>query len=206
MVQNNRAIIFDFGNVLLDWNVRYLYRQFFHDEQSLSAFLDEIHFYQWNLQLDAGKPFETGIRELSEMYPHWAEKIRLYDERYPESVRGPIQGSANILLQLNQQGWPLFGLSNFNGPKFHSIRSQYPFFDVFCKIILSGEVGVIKPDPTIFQILLREIGYRPENCVFIDDSQPNIQTATTLGFDAILFKSPEDLARELALRGIEVTV
>lgn len=206
MAQNYQAIIFDFGNVLLDWNVRYLYRQYFPDEQSLSDFLDEIGFYQWNLKMDAGKSFETGIQELCEKFPHWAEKIRLYDKRYSESVRGPIQGSVSILLQLSRQNWSLFGLSNFNAEKFYSIRPHYSFFDVFNRIILSGEVGVIKPDPIIFQIMLQEICFRAMDCIFIDDSQANILAAKELGFDVIHFKAPEDLAYELAQRGIVVTL
>lgn len=51
------AIIFDFGNVLLDWNPRYLYRKLLKDEAQIERFLEEVDFYAWNQLQDAGRPF-----------------------------------------------------------------------------------------------------------------------------------------------------
>ena len=208
MKQNkgNRGIIFDFGKVLLDWDVRYLYRNYFPDSQSLENFLVEINFYEWNNRHDAHPTLVAGIEEQVKKYPHWEKLIRLYDEFYPLSLQGAIDGSVRILRQLYEQGHPLYGLSNFNSAKFASIKPQYPFFEFFDAIVLSGDAGVVKPNPKIFEILLEWIDRGASECIFIDDSFPNVQSALALGFDAIHFKSPELLAGDLMDRGFNLVL
>lgn len=208
MKQNRagRAIVFDFGKVLLDWDVRYLYRNYFPDAQSLENFLVEIDFYEWNNRHDSHTSLGAGIEEQVIKYPHWENLIRLYDAYYPLSLRGAIEGSVRILDQLYEQGQPLYGLSNFNSAKFASIKPQYPFFEYFDAIVLSGDTGVVKPNPKIFQILLKRIERVAADCIFIDDSLLNVQSALELGFDAIHFRSPELLADDLNDRGFNLVL
>ena len=203
---DKRVFVFDFGKVLLDWDVRYLYRPYFTDGDSLEYFLNEIEFYGWNNQQDSQPSLNPGIAEQVRKYPHREELIRLYDESYPLSINGPIVGSVKILQQLYDQRWHLFGLSNFNSAKFASIMPQYPFFYYFEKIILSGDVGVNKPSPRIFEILLEQIARRASECIFIDDSLTNVHTAISMGFDAIHFISPEQLLVELNIRGFDLVL
>jgi len=68
--------------------------------------------------------------------------------------------------------------------------------------MLSGRVKQVKPEPYIFQTLLNSIGYKAEECLFIDDSAPNIQTAAELGFQSIHFQSAQQLTDELTKRGL----
>ncbi len=200
--QNELAIVFDFGNVLLDWDARYLYRPFFPDEASMQHFFEEVDFYAWNRIQDAGRPFQIGIAELCQKHPHWADMIRLYDEKYSTSLRGPIEGSVKILEKLHQAGRPLYGLSNYSLEKFTLVRPDYPFFDWFDQIVLSGEVGINKPAPRIFQILLERTGRQAADCLFIDDTLDNVRAAEVLGFDVIHFQGPEQLARRLVQKGL----
>ncbi len=193
-----RAIVFDFGGVLLDWNPRHLYRSLFRDPQAMENFLTEIGFTEWNLQFDRGYPIAFGIVEHSEKFPHHRDLISAYNDRWPECIAGPIQGTVDLLPMLKEAGYALYGLSNWSAETFYRVRDQYPFFDLLDEIVLSGEVKLIKPDPQIFQLLLEKTGRKAEECVFIDDSAANVEAAKQLGFSAIRFETPEQLERALS--------
>ena len=198
MKSDIQAIIFDFGGVLLDWNPRYLYQNYFPEQpHAMESFLNEIDFYKWNEQQDKGRPFAEGIAELSAQFPHHAELIQTYFDCWEDSVGGPISGSVEILGRLKQKGYPLYGLSNWSAETYPRIRKKYPFFDWFDDIILSGTVKLNKPDPAIFELLLNKTGYAACECVLIDDAESNIDTAKSLGFISILFRSPAQLRSEL---------
>lgn len=197
------VIIFDFGGVLIDWNPRYLYHKLFAgDTEAAELFLDEIGFAEWNMEQDRGRPFAVAVKELSERFPHRADLIRAYDERWEESIGGAIEPTVRLLAELKQQGFPLYGLSNWSAETFPRIRHQHPFFDWFDAILLSGEVQMVKPDRRIFELLLEKIGRAAEACLYIDDSEANIAAADQLGFQTIWFKSPEQLQSELIQRGL----
>ena len=198
-----KAIIFDFGGVLIDWNPRYLYQPYFPDQpQALESFLEEIDFSNWNAEQDKGRPFAEGIAELSAQFPHHASLIQTYFDRWEDSIGGPIAGTVEILRTLKQKGYPLYGLSNWSAETYPRVRRKYSFFELFDDIVLSGAVKLNKPDPAIFELLLRKTGYAARHCLLIDDSQANIETASTLGFETIQFASPEQLETELQRLGL----
>ena len=197
------AIVFDFGGVLIDWDPRYLYRKLFADDsQGMERFLEEINFYDWNLQQDAGRPFAEAIAEHCRLYPEYCELIRAYDARWEESLRGPIQPSIAILKALKQTDTMLFGLSNWSVEKFELVRCQYEFLDWFESIIISGQVKIVKPDPRIFRLTLDQIGRPASECLLIDDSAANIDVAREMGFNTIHFQSPGQMKTELLELGL----
>ena len=192
------AIVFDFGGVLLDWNPRYLYRKLFDDDhEAVERFLVEIGFAEWNLKQDEGRPFAVAVSELSERFPHHADLIKAYDERWEESMGGEIKPAVEILYALKRVGHALYGLSNWSAETFRRIRHKHAFMDLFDAIVLSGEVKVIKPDPRIYALLLDKINRPAAECLFIDDSEANVSAAAALGFQTIRFESPEQLENEL---------
>ncbi|MBN1145817.1 MAG: HAD family phosphatase [Anaerolineales bacterium] len=197
------AIVFDFGGVLIDWNPRYLYRKFFDgDERAMEAFLEAIGFHEWNMKQDAGRPFAEAIAEHCQKYPEYCELIRAYEALWEESIAGPIQASVDILNEFKQAGYPLYALSNWSAETFPRARHRFHFLDWFEAIILSGEVGLVKPDPRIFRLLLERLNRRAKQCLIIDDSVGNILAARQLGFRTIHFQSPEQLRREVDRMGI----
>jgi len=200
---NLKAVIFDFGGVLLDWDPRYLYQHYFPNQpEAMDQFLAEIKFYEWNAHQDKGRAFVEGIAELSLQFPQHAQLIQTYFDRWEESISGPISGSVDILGKLKQKGYPVFGLSNWSIETYPRARRRYPFFDWFDDVVLSGVVKLNKPDPAIFKLLLDKTGYTAPECVLIDDSQANIDTATRIGFVSIHFTSPERLQTELQRLGL----
>ena len=191
------AIVFDFGGVLIDWNPRHLYRKLFDDSAAMESFLTEIGFMEWNVRQDEGRPFAAATAELCKQFPQYTELIKAYDERWEETISGPIAATVDILYALKQAGYPLYGLTNWSTEKFYIVRPQYQFFDCFEDIVVSGDVKLIKPDPRIFHLMLDRIGRPAEACLFIDDSLPNVEAAARLGFNAIRFSSAEALAASL---------
>jgi 2-haloacid dehalogenase len=193
------AIIFDFGNVLVDWDPRYLYRKLLDGDQAIEMFLDEIDFFAWNLEHDAGRPFDESIAEMCARFPQYCDLIRAYDLRYEESISGPIWPTVDVLRTLKDAGYPLYGLSNWPADKYELVRPKYEFFSWFNDIVVSGKVRIAKPDPRIFEILLERIGRPAQECIFIDDSPKNIAAAQQLGFQTILFRSAGQLKQDLSL-------
>jgi len=196
-----KTIVFDLGGVLLDWNPRYLYNQIFSDQEEMEYFLAEICSPSWNAQMDAEKSFQEGIGELLPKYPDYSEQIQMYHERWIEMLRGEIPDSVEVLRELKDSGCQLAALSNWSVETFPKVKDQYDFLGWFNPLILSGEVGVAKPDPSIYQILLQKLDRPPDHCVFIDDVLENITEAERQGFETIHFISGESLRADLEERG-----
>ena len=196
------AIIFDLGGVLIDWNPHRLYAPYFDSSAEIDRFLTEINFSEWNLQQDAGRPFAEGVAVLSAQFPHYAELIRAYHERWEDSVPGPIDGTVAILERLKRDGYSLHALTNFSTETFPLVRKRYDFLNLFETILVSGEVGLIKPDPAIYRLLLEKVGRPAQDCLFIDDSLKNVAAAQALGFDVIHFQTPGQLEVELRNRSL----
>jgi len=193
-----KAIIFDFGGVLLEWDPRHLYNRYFPGQpQAMDQFLDEIDFYEWNAQQDKGRTFTAGIAELSAQFPQHSHLIQAYYDHWEDSIIGEITGTVKILRRLKKRGFPLYGLSNWSAETYPRVKRKYSFFDLFDDIILSGNVKLNKPDPAIFHLLLNKIRYTAPECLLIDDSRPNIESANKLGFNTILFTTPKKLQTEL---------
>ena len=192
------AIVFDFGGVLIDWNPYYLFRRFFGDDaQKTARFLAEINFQAWNLQLDQGRVFADVISEVKHRFPAHRALIQAYEERWEETLAGPIQPTVEILHELRQAGHRLYGLTNWSAETFAPQRGRFEFLSWFAGIVVSGQEGVIKPDPLIFRILLERYRIAPEEAVYIDDNPGNAAAAMALGIHGIHFRSPELLRREL---------
>lgn len=196
-------IIFDFGGVLLDWDPRYLYRKIFGDDVSgMERFLAEVDFYGWNARQDAGRPFADGVNKGCEQFPQYCELLRVYHERWAESIAGPIPGTVTLLKALKENGYRLYGLSNWSAETFYQVRNQYEFLSWFEDIVLSGDVGLIKPDPRIFELLLDRLKAPASSCLLIDDSLNNLAAAEQLGFRVIHFQSSGQLEQVLPAAGI----
>ena len=194
MTSTIKAIIFDFGNVLLEWNPRYVYQRYFpNDPEGMERFLTEVNFADWNLQQDKGRPFTEGVSVLSEEFPHYAELIQAYHDNWIDSLGTAFAGTIEIMKKLKSGGYPLYGLSNWSAETFPFAREKFDFFNLLDDFVISGEVGHVKPDPEIYRILLEKIRKPAEKCLFIDDADANIRQAQAMGFQTILFNSPEQL-------------
>lgn len=195
---NITAIIFDFGNVLVKWDARNLYKRFFPTLQAVDLFLQQIQFLEWNQKQDAGRSFREGVAELSNQFPQYAELIQAYDTYWEESLVNEISEMIAIAKQLKSKGYSLSILTNSSAEKFELAKQKHPFLEeIFEDIIVSGEHKMVKPEADIYHLTLKRINKTAQECVFIDDSLPNVETARSLGMHAIHYQSPTQLNHEL---------
>lgn len=197
-----KAVVFDLGGVLIDWDPRYLYRKLLADEAAVEEFLATVCTPEWNDEQDRGRPFAEGVAELIERHPVHAAAITAYHERWTEMLGGGIAGSVELLAELRKAGVPLYALTNWSAETFGIARERYQFLEWFDGVLVSGEERMIKPDPAIFRLLLDRFGLDPQTAFYIDDSPANVAAASRLGFDAVRFTGPEQLRRNLELRGL----
>lgn len=192
-----KAIIFDFGGVLIDWSPHNLYKDYFPDNTAIDAFLDEIDFHNWNARQDKGRPFAEAVEVQSAKFPEHADLIKAYADHWINSITGIKAGVVDLLYQLKARGYPIYGLSNWSADTFPLVKKAFTFLKDLDYVVLSGEVKMIKPEPEIFRYLLERIPENAEECLFIDDSLPNIRTAQSLGFETVHFRSAQKLREEL---------
>lgn len=196
------SVVFDIGGVLIDWNPRHLYRNIFDSEAETEWFLENITTSEWNRKQDAGRSFEAAISELTSRFPAYSSQIEAYYHRWPEMISGEIPESVTVLKQVKSVGYPVYALTNWSAQTFPLVSDEYPLFGFFDGIVVSGLEGVAKPDVEIFHLLIDRYGLDPSSTVFIDDSLPNIESAGTLGFQTIHFKSSRQMREKLTHIGV----
>ena len=204
MPQSSRDIvIFDLGGVLIDWNPRHLYRKLFaSDEAAMEAFLATVCTHDWNRCQDAGRSFAEGARLLKAEHPDKAALIDAYGARFDEMMPGPIAGSVEILADLQQRGVPLYGLTNFSAETYLPAFARFEFLRWLRGVVVSGEVGVIKPDPRIYEIAIERFAIDPHCAVYVDDVPINVEAAVRFGIHGIHFTSAAMLRVELTSLGL----
>jgi 2-haloacid dehalogenase len=197
-----KAVVFDLGGVLIDWDPRYLYRKLLDDEAAVEAFLATVCTPEWNAEQDRGRPFAEGVAELVERHPVHTAAITAYHERWPEMLGGAVGGTVEVLAELRAAGVPVYAISYWAAETFGIARERFEFLEWFDGVLVSGEERMIKPDPAIFRLLLDRFGLDPGATFYIDDSPANVAAADRLGFDAVRFTSPAQLRRDLEARGL----
>lgn len=196
MIKTVGNIIFDFGAVLLDWNPHYLFDPYFGNREKTDWFLQNICTPTWNAQMDKGKPFSDGVAELVARYPEWEKEIRLYHSGWIRMMGDEIPGMYALECDLKAAGYRLFGLSNWSAETFRLVRDSR-VFRILEGMVISGEEKLLKPEPEIYRLLLRRFQLRAEDCLFIDDSLPNVRGAMDVGIQAIPFTDAAALRKLL---------
>ncbi len=149
----------------------------------------------------------TGVRLWKRCERSWRREhaesgwvVDAYVEHFGQSLGPIIDGSARLLAELSDRGTRCVGLSNWSAVTFNGIPQRYPELDLLEGILISGDVGLLKPDPEIFVHCEELFGFSAEQAVFIDDSGPNVRAARERGWDAVLFEGPEKLRGDLERR------
>lgn len=196
--RSRNIVIFDLGGVLIDWDPRHLFRKLFAgNEAAMEHFLATVCTHEWNRSQDAGRSFAEGARLLTLEHPDKAELIEAYGARFDEMMAGAIAGTVEILAELRQRGTPLYGLTNFSAETYPCALARFDFLGWFRGVLVSGEVGAIKPDPRIYELLLERFAIDPHQAVYIDDVAVNAAAAQALGIHGIHFTTPVALREEL---------
>jgi 2-haloacid dehalogenase/putative hydrolase of the HAD superfamily len=172
------------------------------DPAALDHFLTEVCPMSWHLETDRGKPFADNIAERVALYPDHADLIRAWMERWPDMFSGVITETVRVIEDLHARGVPLHGLTNMSAESWPDIRAMSPAFERLGVVVVSGDEGVIKPDPAIFHIVCERTGLKPHEILFVDDSRANIEAAAELGFHVHHFTDPTALRPQLVAFGL----
>lgn len=197
MIKN---IVFDMGNVLVKWAPETFLEGYSESEKEL--FRKEIYFSENWLRLDRGELSEDEITELvcsrvPESYRADAEKlIKWYH------FSSMIEGMEELVKELKDRGYKIYLLSN-TSKAFYKFKELFPVIKHIDGTFISADHGVLKPDKEIFRLFCEKFSLYPRECVFVDDSQANVKSASEEGFSGIWFKgNAEELKRELVNLGI----
>lgn len=197
-----KALLWDFGNVIVRWSPRTLYQKIFLDPATCDRFLTQICTMDWHAATDCGVAFADNCARLAAVHPQHEREIWAWHERWGEMFSGPIAETEAAIEALHACGVPQYGLSNISHETLESTLAMSPAFRRLSGVVASGLEGVMKPDPAIFELCCARFALEPGDFLFVDDSRPNIETAAALGFDTHHFTDPTDLAPALARRGL----
>lgn len=203
-VASARAVLWDLGHTLVDWDPRRAYRDLLPDEDAVEAFLGGVCTMDWHQRHDAGLSMADNRVDLIAAHPDKAELIRAWDERWPLMFDGWIAGMEDLVLTLEDAAIPQFALTNFPAEKWPHLLATYPAIARFSVHVVSGAEGLIKPDPRIYALTAARIASAPSETVFVDDRPANIEAAQAAGFLGVVFRSAEQT--RAALRDLELPV
>jgi 2-haloacid dehalogenase len=145
-MQDIKAIIFDLGGVLIDWNPRYVYKSIFKTEGEIEWFLENVTTSDWNENQDAGYPLHKATEELIAKHPEWENEIKAYYGRWLEMLGNEIHETVEIFHHLKQTGkYNLYALTNWSAELFPHAKEKFEFLKWFEVIVVSGEEKNRKP-------------------------------------------------------------
>ena len=197
-----KAVVFDIGRVLFDWNLRFLFEKLIDEPDRLDRFLAEVVTEEWHFQSDGGQSLAEMVPARIAQFPEHAHLIEAYRARFNETLPAAIPGTHEIVRRLAGRGVPLYALTNFGAEFWAGFRPVQPIFDLFADVVVSGEERVAKPDPLIYQIAERRFGLPPHALFFTDDNPANSAAAAAQGWRAHLFTDAPGLEAELAAHGL----
>ena len=196
------AVVFDLGGVLLDWDPRHLYRRLFADPAEMEDFLARICTPDWHLAHDLGEDVTESCRRLARQHPGHRDMIMAWADPGDEMAAGQIDGAVDVLAELKAAGVRCLVLSNMEPATFARRLGRFPFMNWFDGYVISGHEGLAKPDPRIFQLLLRRYRLEPAATVFVDDSPANVEAARGQGLAAVRYTSAGQLRNRLRALGL----
>lgn len=158
----------------------------------------EIYFSDTNDKVDLGEITMDQFNEyVLDTLQISRDKKHLLEEVFNEKV----YIDEDLLKQIVEMGreYKIGLLSNYSNDLRPKIEKEWVIGSVFDEIIISCEVGMVKPDPAIFTLMLDRLGVKADETVFIDDRIKNIDGAKKMGFHTVFFTNKEQALAELAL-------
>ena len=195
------AVIFDIGNVLIEWQPERYYDPRIGEARRKAMFA-EVDLHGMNDEIDRGGDFRETVYGWADKYPHWREEVRLWHDDWLEMAKPAIPHSVRLLRALNAKGVKTFALTNFGIGTWAIATPAYDFLNEFSHAYVSGHMGVIKPEGEIYAMVEAHSGVAPEKLLFTDDRVDNIAAASARGWQTHHFTGPEGWAACLVSHGL----
>jgi len=195
------AVVFDVGNVLVDWDPRYLYEKLISDPDERATFLRDVVTREWHFQHDAGRRFAETSAELSAQFPQYRDLIGAWGPRFLESIPGLVPGMADLVAELAARQVPLYGITNFSAEFWPSLLArESALFAPFGDIVVSGVEKLTKPDAAIYRLARQRFCLESGAGLFIDDRLENVVASEAQGFVGHHFTDAATLRADLLAR------
>ncbi|MFT3690532.1 HAD family hydrolase [Paenirhodobacter sp.] len=195
------AVIFDIGNVLIEWQPERHYDSIM-PRVAREAMFAEVDLHAMNDVIDRGGPFRETVAACAARYPRWRDAILRWHDDWLHMAAPEIPQSVRLLRALRARGVPVFALTNFGVETFALAQEHYPFLREFDRAFVSGHLRIAKPDPAIYERVEAETGLTGARILFTDDRADNIATAHIRGWKTHRFEGPEGWAARLVAEGL----
>lgn len=186
-------VIFDLGKVIVKFNPRNLFNKIFNTSEEIDFFFKNICTWEWHTQQDLVYDTKSATLKKIKEHPNFKYAIEAFYGRFQEMIVGIYEENLKIALDLKTKGIPILILSNFPGKEFDIFASKNNFINQFNDMIISGKVGLKKPDPEIYKLCIKKFNCNPEKTLFIDDRLENTRAAQKLNFKTITLDNPYKL-------------
>ena len=195
------AVIFDIGNVLIEWQPERFYDRVIGEDRRRAIF-DTVDLHKMNDRVDRCEPFRDVIYETADQYPQIRDDIRMWHDNWIEMASPAIEYSVRLMRALQSKGVPVFALTNFGVESFAYAQTEYDFLNEFDRAYVSGHMKVIKPDADIYAQLEADCEIDPTRLLFTDDRLDNIEAAAARGWQTHLFEGATGWAERLIGAGL----
>ncbi|OCX61111.1 haloacid dehalogenase [Thioclava sp. SK-1] len=196
-----KAVIFDIGNVLIEWQPERHYDAII-GETARRAMFSQVDLHGMNDTVDRGGDLATEARKYAAAHPQWHDEILRWHSDWHMMASPEIPHSVRLLRALRTKGVPVFALTNFGTGTFATAQKTYPFLQEFDKFYVSGAMKVIKPDTKIYQMVEADCAIDPAQLLFTDDRADNIAAAAQRGWNTHLFEGPAGWAARMVAEGL----
>jgi 2-haloacid dehalogenase len=196
-----QAVIFDIGNVLIEWQPERFYDAEIGSERRRQMF-DQVDLHKMNDRVDQGQNFQKTVYEMADRIPEWSAEIKMWHDRWGELAGPKIDHTVRLLRRLRNKGIKTYALSNFGIESFAYAETLYPFLTEFDRRYISGHMGVTKPAALIYEMVELDCGLLPETLLFADDRGENIDAAKVRGWNTHLFTTAKNFGACLVSNGL----
>jgi putative hydrolase of the HAD superfamily len=190
MTQSYKNIIFDLGNVLLEWNPE----RFLKELNLPLDYTDIFHSLLWATH-DGGLLSRAEVIE--KLPPHYDKNIFAFCVSKIAPFLTPIPEMIEMVHEVRNNGYKVYILSNMPKELHEELKALHDFFEVFDGQVYSYQVKAIKPQPQIYRALMNTYQIKASESMFIDDLAMNIHAAKELGIEGIICQNPAQVRAEL---------
>ncbi|MEH6644453.1 HAD family hydrolase [Sulfitobacter sp.] len=195
------AVIFDIGNVLIEWQPERFFDAEIGVENRHSLFAT-IDLHTMNDRVDRGENFSAVLAETAERHPERKAELGIWHDRWLDIASPAIDHSVRLMTALQARDVPVFSLTNFGIETYALAATRYHFLRAFDLDFISGHMGVIKPDSRIYEMLEEGADLTGNQLLFTDDRTENIAAAAARGWQTHLFEGSQGWADRLVAAGL----
>lgn len=201
MTPRVEAVLFDLGRVLIEWDpyLPYVGR---YARPEVERFFADVDFPAFNHRQDAGRPWADARAELMVEHPHHVPLLDVYVDHFAEAVPHEVPGASMTVDAVLAAGVRAVGLTNWSAETYAVAPRQAPVIGRLAGVLVSGEVGIAKPDPRVFELAAERFDLTPSTTLFVDDSAPNVHAAEDVGYLGHVFTRHRGLRQRLRALGV----